>query len=87
MEHGHTFIEGEQGLFGGVLEHSDDDLGEGLAGALDDVEVAVGYGVEGPRTQGGQAHVRLLRVWPYGRFSTCSKGPATGRIRCTRLSP
>lgn len=53
----HAFLGGEEGGFGGVVGDGDDDAVEELGGALDDIEVPVGEGIEASGVDGG-AHVQ-----------------------------
>src|SRR2546428_4712662 len=56
LQHRHSLLKAEERLFGRVLEDADHHRVEALAGAGDDVEVAVRHRVERARAQAGRAH-------------------------------
>ncbi len=64
LEHREAFVDAEQRLLRGVVEHRDDDLVVQGGGPGDDVEVAVGHGVERPwadhPADHSRAHATLL---------------------------
>ena len=63
-----------------VADHRDDDVVEVPGGALDDVEVAVGDGIERARAEGGR-HAVLLSVGTAGRRLRRSRRPGAYRRR------
>ena len=60
-DHFGALVDGEQGGLGFVAENGDDEVIDDAGGAADDVEVAVGEGVEGSGVDGDQS--RLLGGW------------------------
>ena len=47
-QHRHPVVDAEHALLRGIDQHGDDHLVEQTGSLLDDVEVAVGHGIEGP---------------------------------------
>src|SRR5205814_10187137 len=72
LEHGQALLQREQGLLRRIDQHCHDQLVEVAAGPFDDVQMAVGHGIEGPGTQRGGARdqtsrYKMMRVSPYSR--------------------
>ena len=51
-QHGNALLDRKQGFFGTVDQHRDDDLVKHTAGALDDIEMSAGNGIEAARIHG-----------------------------------